>query len=166
MYLLDTAIVCELRKARTGQTDAGLIGWARGVPASSLFISAISLLEIEAGVAQAERRDKTASEGLRAWADTTVLKAFDGRILPVDAAVVKRRAQISLPDPRDALMAATALVHGLTLVTRNTSAFKSSRVKLFNPWGYRPDEAAEDNADWREGTRTGPMWFRNLFLRF
>jgi predicted nucleic acid-binding protein len=166
MYLLDTPIVAELRKAKTGQTDSGLIGWAGGVARQNLFISALSLLELQAGVAQAERRDKAAAEGLRAWLDGHVVNAFDGRILAVDAAVVKRRGQIAISDSRDALMAATAQVHGLTLVTRNAAAFKAGKVKVFNPWGYRPDEAAEDPADWREGTRTGPLWFKNLFLRF
>ena len=166
MYLLDTPIVTELRKAKSGQTDAGLIRWAGGVARQNLFISALSLLELEAGVAQAERRDKQAAEGLRGWLDGHVVTAFDGRILPVDAAVARRRATVAIADARDALMAATAQVHGLTLVTRNVAAFKSGKVKLFNPWGYRPDEAADENADWREGTRTGPLWFKNLFLRF
>lgn len=166
MYLLDTLIIAELRKAKTGRTDPGLTGWAAGVARQNLFISALSLLELEAGVAQAERRDRQAAEGLRAWLDTHVPAAFEGRILPVDAAVARRRAQVAINDGRDALMAATAQVHGLVLVTRNTSAFKAGKVKLFNPWGYRPDEAADENTDWREGTRTGPLWFKNLFLRF
>ena len=166
MYLLDTAIVAELRKAKSGQTDPGLIGWASGVARHNLFISALSLLELQAGVAQAERRDKAAAEGLRTWLDSQVATAFDGRILAVDAAVVKRRGQVLINDARDALMAATAQVHGLTLVTRNVAAFKASKVKTFNPWGYRPDAAVDDHTDWREGTRTGPLWFKNLFLRF
>ncbi len=166
MYLLDTPIIAELRKAKTGQTDPGLIGWAGGVARQNLFVSVLSLLELEAGIAQAERRDKQAGEGLRTWLDSHVPAAFDGRILPVDAAVAKRRGQVAIANSRDALMAATAQVHGLTLVTRNLAAFKSGKVKLFNPWGYRPDETAEDAADWREGTRAGPLWFKNLFLRF
>ncbi len=166
MFLLDTPIIAELRKAKTGQTDPGLIGWAAATARQNLFISALSLLELETGVAQAERRDKQAAEGLRTWLDSHVPAAFDGRVLAVDAAVAKRRAQVAIQDGRDALMAATAQVHGLTLVTRHTAAFKAGKVKLFNPWGYRPDEAADENADWREGTRAGPLWFKNLFLRF
>jgi len=166
MFLLDTPIIAELRKARAGQTDPGLVAWASGTAKQNLFISALSLMELEAGVAQAERRDKTAAEGLRAWLDTHVAKAFDGRILAIDAAVARRRAQVAIADGRDALLAATAQVHGLTLVTRNPAVFKAGKVKLFNPWGYRPDAAAEDTADWQEGTRTGPLWFKNLFLRF
>ena len=166
MYLLDTPIIAELRKARTGDTDPGLILWASRVARPSLFISALSLLEIEGGIAQVAKRDKPAGDTLRTWLDNHVMAAFDGRILPVDAAVAKRRGQLTLSDSRDALMAATAQVHGLTLVTRNVSAFKSSRVKLFNPWGYHPDDPAEDATDWRESTKTGPLWFKNLFLRF
>ena len=166
MFLLDTPIVAELRKAKSGQTDPGLIGWAAGVAQQNLFISALSLLELEGGVAQAERRDKQAAEGLRTWLDSHVPRAFEGRILAIDGAVAKRRAQVAITDTRDALMAATAQVHGLTLVTRNTAAFKAGKVKTFNPWGFRPDAATDDNTDWREGTRTGPMWFKNLFLRF
>ena len=165
MFLLDTPVVAELRKARAGQADPALTAWAAGVAHQNLFISALTLLELEAGVAQAERRDKTAAEGLRTWLDTQVTNAFEGRVLPVDASVARRRAQVAIADARDALMAATAQVHGLTVVTRNLAAFKAGKVKLLNPWDYRPD-AADDTTDWREGTRTGPLWFKNLFLRF
>ena len=78
--------------------------------------------------------------------------------------VARRRARLPYADARDALIAATALEHGLTLVTRNVSAFKAGKVKVFNPWGYRP-EPAEEDADWRQVARTGPMWLRNLFIR-
>lgn len=183
MYLLDTLIISELRHARAGQTDAGLTRWAAGVPKHNLFISALSLMELEAAVMQAERRDKAAATGLRGWLDHQVMKAFEDRILPVDAAVSRRCAHLAISDTRDALLAATALVHGLTLVTRNPSAFKPGRVKVFNPWGYSSggyssggykqghpdavaDGSADEAADWREGTRTGSLWFKNLFVRF
>lgn len=170
MYLLDTSIVSELRHARAGQTDAGLTRWAAGIDTQNLFISALSLMELEAAVMQAERRDKVAAAGLRGWLDHQVMKAFDARILPIDAAVSRRCAHLAIGDTRDALLAATALVHGLTLVTRNVAAYRPGRVKLFNPWGYHPDagteEASEAVGDWREGTRTGSLWFKNLFVRF
>ena len=165
MFLLDTPVVAELRKARAGQADPALTAWATGIARQNLFISALTLLELEAGVAQAERRDKAAAEGLRTWLDTHVANAFEGRVLAIDAAVARRRAQVAIADARNALLAATAQVHGLTVVTRNLAAFKGGKVKLLNPWDYRPDAAADD-ADWREGTRTGPLWFKNLFLRF
>jgi hypothetical protein len=164
MYLLDTGVVFELRKAKAGGTDPGLASWAAGVARQDLFVSALTLLELDSGAARLERRDKLAGTALKAWIDTQVATAFEGRILPVDAAVVRRRAQLALADSRDALLAATALEHGLTLVTRTTAAFRGARVKLFNPWGYTPD-LAEDDADWGQASRTGPLWLKNLFVR-
>jgi predicted nucleic acid-binding protein len=163
MFLLDTPVVLELRKAKAGRTDPGLAAWATGVSRQNLFLSALSLLELENGAAQAGRKDKTGAAALRAWIGDRVMPAFEGRILPVDAAVVRRRAQLTITDTRDALLAATAIEHGMTLVTRQTAAFKGGRVKLFNPWGYTPEDA--DDADWRQAARTGPVWLKNLFVR-
>jgi predicted nucleic acid-binding protein len=164
MYLLDTEIVFELRNAKAGGTDPGLAAWAAGAPKASLFISALTLLELEAAAAQAERRDKAAGAALRGWLDGRVAGAFEGRILPVDAAVVRGRARVALTDSRDALLAATALEHGLTLVTRNVAAFKVNRLKVFNPWGYKPD-APDDNEDWGQAAKAGSQWLRNIFVR-
>jgi predicted nucleic acid-binding protein len=163
MYLLDTAVVLELRKAKAGRTDAGLASWASGMARQNLFLSALSLLELENTAARTEKQDKAAGAALRAWIGDQVLRAFEGRILPVDTAVVRRRARLGLADTRDALLAATAIEHGLTLVTRQTAAYKGARVKLFNPWGYTPED--EDDADWRQAARTGPLWLKNLFVR-
>jgi len=163
MYLLDSQVVLELRKAKAGRTDAGLATWATGVSRQNLFLSALSLLELENGAARVERQDKAAGAALRAWVADQVSPAFEGRILAVDSAVVRRRAQLALVDARDALLAATAIEHGLTLVTRQTAAFKGARLKLFNPWGYTPED--EDDADWRQAARTGPVWLKNLFVR-
>jgi predicted nucleic acid-binding protein len=164
MYLLDTPVVFELRKAKAGRTDAGLASWAGGVSRQNLFLSALSLLELENGAARIERRDRAAAAPMRAWIEGQLMPAFDGRILPVDAAVVRRRGTLPYSDSRDGLLAATAIEHGLTLVTRNTASFKSGRVKLFNPWGYTP-ETAEDDSDWDQAARTGPLWLKNLFVR-
>jgi predicted nucleic acid-binding protein len=163
MYLLDSPVVLELRKAKAGRTDAGLATWAAGVSRQNLFLSALSLLELETGAARSGKQDKAGAAALRAWIADQVLPAFEGRILPVDVAVVRRRAQLALADTRDALLAATAIEHGLTLVTRQTAAFKGARLKLFNPWGYTPED--EDDADWRQAARTGPLWLKNLFVR-
>ncbi|MCW3849141.1 type II toxin-antitoxin system VapC family toxin [Sphingomonas sp. LB-2] len=162
MYLLDTPIVFELRKAKAGQTDPGLASWAAGVARQNLFVSALALLELENWAMRQERIDKAAGKALREWIDGPVMTAFEGRILPVDAAVVRRRGQLPYADSRDGLMAATAIEHGLILVTRNTAAFKAGRVKVFNPWGYTPD--AEDD-DWGQAGRSGPLWLKNLFVR-
>ena len=163
MYLLDSQVVLELRKAKAGRTDAGLATWAAGVSRQNLFLSALSLLELENGAKRIERQDKAAGAALRGWIADQVMPAFEGRILPVDAAVVRRRAQLALADTRDALLAATAIEHGLTLVTRQTAAFKGARLKLFNPWGYTPED--EDDTDWRQAARSGPVWLKNLFVR-
>ena len=164
MYLLDTEIVLELRKARAGGTDPGLASWAAGVDRQDLFLSATTLIELDEAAARLARSDKAAGAALAAWIDGQVMTAFDGRILPVDATVARRRGQLALPEPRDALLAATALTHGLVLVTRTPAAFKAARVKTFNPWGWNPD-AAEEDVDWRQAARTGPLWLRNLFVR-
>lgn len=163
MYLLDTGVVFELRKAKSGRTDPGLAAWASGVARQNLFLSALSLLELDSGATRLERRDKAAGTALRGWIDGQLTAAFEGRILPVDVAVVRRRAQLPLADPRDALLAATAAEHALTLVTRTPGAFKGGRVKLFNPWGYAPED--DEEADWGQAARTGPLWLKNLFVR-
>lgn len=164
MYLLDTGVVFELRKAKAGRTDPGLAGWAASVPRQSLFLSALALLELDTGAAAVERQDKMAGTALRDWIDKQVLPAFEGRILAIDTAVVRRRAQLAYADARDSLIAATALEHGLMLVTRTPAAFKAGRVKVFNPWGYAPD-AFDEEADWGQAARTGPLWLKNLFVR-
>ncbi|UAK25226.1 type II toxin-antitoxin system VapC family toxin [Sphingomonas nostoxanthinifaciens] len=164
MYLLDTFVLAELRKAKAGQTDAGLTRWGAGVGRERLFMSAISLLELQSAVAELARKDRAAGEAAEAWLGNQVIPAFEGRILPVDAAVVRRRAKLGYSDPRDALIAATALEHGLTLVTRNVAAFRIGRVKLLNPWGFEPPVEEED-ADWRQASRAGPAWLKNLFVR-
>jgi len=134
MYLLDTNVISELRKP---QADRNVVAWARTVIAPRLFISAITLKELETGVLRMERRDPAQGKVLRTWLKRHVMPAFDARILPVDAAVALRCARIHVPDQAnesDALIAATALVHGLTVVTRNVTDFESSGVALINPW--------------------------------
>jgi predicted nucleic acid-binding protein len=168
MYLLDTQIVLELRRAKTRRTDPGLTSWAAGVAPQSLFISALTLLELETAVERLERKDKAGSAALRTWLDERVMTAFAGRILPVDAAVARQRARLPYADSRNGLLAATAIEHGLTLVTRNVAAFKAGRVKTFNPWGYAPKpptEPLEEDADWRQVAKNGPQWLKNLFIR-
>nr|WP_314559753.1 type II toxin-antitoxin system VapC family toxin [uncultured Pseudomonas sp.] len=134
MYLLDTNVISELRKP---QADPKVVAWAKSVIAPRLFISAITLKELETGVLRIERRDPAQGKVLRTWLKRHVMPAFDSRILPVDTAVALRCAHLHVPDranESDALIAATALVHGLTVVTRNISDFKSSGVPLINPW--------------------------------
>lgn len=137
MYLLDTNIVSELRKAKSGKANKNVEAWAGSVPVASMFLSAITILELETGILLIERRDSTQGAMLRTWLDANVLPAFFGRILAVDVAVAQRCAKLHVPDPqphRDALIAATALVHGMIVITRNAADFESSGVELFNPW--------------------------------
>jgi predicted nucleic acid-binding protein len=137
MYLLDTNVVSELRKVRAGKAHPHVAAWAQTVEEGSLFLSVVSVQELEIGVLQLERRDPAQGAVLRAWLDEHVLPAFAGRIIAVDTAVARRSAQLHVPDPRpyrDGLIAATALVHGMAIVTRNVADFEASGVRLLNPW--------------------------------
>ncbi len=137
MFILDTNVVSELRKVRLGKADKHVAKWADSVAATDLYLSAISVQELEIGVQLLERRDAVQGAVFRAWLDNHVLPAFAGRILPVDEEVARRSASLHVPDPkpvRDSLIAATALVHGMTVVTRNVDDFGSSGVMLLNPW--------------------------------
>jgi predicted nucleic acid-binding protein len=137
MFLLDTNVVSELRKVRSGKADAAVARWAERVRTRDLFLSVISLQELEIGILLIERRDVSQGRLLRAWFDQHVLPAFAERILPVDVAVARASAKLHVPDPRpvhDALIAATALVHGMTVVTRNVADFAPTGVSVLNPW--------------------------------
>jgi predicted nucleic acid-binding protein len=139
MFLLDTNVVSELR--RPEKADGNVIAWAGTVEAASFFLSAITILEIELGTLLISRRDTTQGAILRSWIDEQILPRFEGRILPIDTAVAQRCARLHVPDPRaerDALIAATALAHGLTVVTRNIADFKPLGVMLLNPWLAQP----------------------------
>lgn len=138
MYLLDTNVVAELRKASSPKVDKNVLAWANSIPVSSLHLSAITVLELEIGILSVERRDPAQGTILRTWLDSHVLPTFLDRILPVDTTVARRCARLHVPDPRpdrDALIAATALVHGMTMVTRNVRDFTPTGVETVNPWG-------------------------------
>lgn len=137
MYLLDTNVVSELRKVRSGKADPNVAAWAESVDAADLFVSAITIMELELGVLSIERKDATQGAMLRAWLDQHVLPEFSRRTLPIDTAVAQRCARLHVPDKRgerDALIAATALVHGMTVATRNVADFQPTGVAIFNPW--------------------------------
>ena len=135
MFLLDTNVISELR--RPDRADRNVVAWANAIPAANFFISVISILEIERGARLIKRKDATQGAILRNWIDAQVLARFEGRILAIDTTVAQRCAQLHVPNPRaerDALIAATALVHGLTVVTRNVGDFEPTGVPLLNPW--------------------------------
>lgn len=141
MYLLDTNVVSELRKVRLGKADANVVAWADSVDAAELFISAITIMELEFGVLSIERKDAAQGTVLRAWMDRKVLPEFAERTLPVDTAVAQRCARLHVPDrrgERDALIAATALVHGMAMVTRNVADFEPTGVTIVDPWQPSP----------------------------
>lgn len=141
LYVLDTNVVSELRKIRLGKADPKVAAWTGSVDAAELFISAITVMELELGVLSIERKDAAQGALLRAWLEQQVLPEFAARTLPVDTAVAQRCARLHVPDrrgERDALIAATALVHGMTLVTRNVNDFQPTGVSLLNPWAPLP----------------------------
>lgn len=140
MYLLDTNVISELRKAKTGKSDKNVLAWANSVDTAELFISVISLFEIEKGVLQAERKDPNQGKILRSWLDNQVIPAFFDRTLDINTIVAMQCAKLHVPSPkseRDAFIAATGLVHKMTVITRNTKDFKHTGVLLLNPWEWQ-----------------------------
>jgi predicted nucleic acid-binding protein len=140
MFLLDTNVISELR--RPERANKNVVAWASTIPAGSFFLSVISIFEIELGTLKIARRDAAQGAILRAWIDEQLLPRFESRILAVDTAVAQHCARLHVPDPRaerHAMIAATAIVHGLTVVTRNVAHFKSVGVTLLNPWMVRQD---------------------------
>jgi len=135
MYILDTNVVSELRKGK--KADRNVRAWAKEIPAASLYLSAISILELEIGILLLERRDQKQGAILRAWMERHVLPTFAGRVLAIDTTVAQRCAALHVPNPRsdrDALIAATALVHGMMVATRNMSHFQTMGVSIVDPW--------------------------------
>ena len=141
MYLLDTNVISELRKAGSGKADKNVLAWADSISASKLYLSVITILELETGILLIERQDKAQGALLRTWLNTHVLPAFSERIIVIDTAIAQACAKLHVPDPRsdrDAMIAATAMVHGMVVVTRNIADFKHTGVKTINPWQVNP----------------------------
>jgi predicted nucleic acid-binding protein len=137
MYILDTNVISELRKAKSGNANPDVIAWAGSIPVNQLFISVITVLELETGILQVERRDPVQGTILRVWMDEQVLPVFAERILAVDTGIALRCAKLHVPNrcaERDAVIAATALVHGMKVVTRNVADFEATGVIIVNPW--------------------------------
>ena len=135
-YLLDTNVVSELRKPES-RANPAVRSWAQAQRTSELFLSVITVMEVEIGVGRVEKRDRPQGSSLRRWLESDLLSAFAGRLLPVDVAVARRAAGLHVPDPRperDVLIAATALEAGLMVVTRNVADFAALGVELVDPW--------------------------------
>lgn len=132
-YLLDTNVLSDARR----QAHPPLNAWLAGQIRADMGISVIALLELERGVLKLERRDQAAGAHLRAWLTEDIPSIFAGSILPIDERVARRAARLHIPDPMpemDALVAATALEHHLTLVTRNIKDFQHLEIDMLNPW--------------------------------
>lgn len=139
MFVLDADVVSELRKVAAGKGHRQVAAWSEQVTLGETFLASITIHELELGILLLERKDKRQGAILRAWIDTRVLPEFEGRILPIDVAVARRCAKLHVPDPkpmRDALIAATALVHSMTVVTRNVRDFEPMGVEILNPWEW------------------------------
>lgn len=166
VFLLDTPVLLELRGARSPGSEPRLVAWAGAVPRERLFVSAVHVAEVEDIAARAP--DAAAGAALREWIDTRLLPAFDGHVLPVDTAVARRRRTLGTLGTRNALVAATAIEHGLTLVTRDRSAYRGARVRLLDP-AVQPAETMPptepEPQHWRSAGQARPVWLRNLFMR-
>jgi predicted nucleic acid-binding protein len=135
MFVLDTNVVSELLKRK--KTAASVAAWAERIPASLLFLSAITMFELEFGVALAEQKSAPDAKDLRRWLNDSVKARFVDRVLPLGAevAILAARLQAFKAGPeRDVFIAATALAHDMTLVTRNTRDVAATGVRLLNPW--------------------------------
>ena len=131
MFLLDTNVISELRKA------GDVSSWLSRMDASEFYLSAVTLMEVELGVLLVIRRDPVQGERLREWMNACVMPTFADRTMSVDAPVALCCARLHEPDPRPervALIAVSALAHGMTVVTRNVADFALTGVPLVNPW--------------------------------
>jgi hypothetical protein len=132
-YLLDTNVLSETRKKKA---DAGVIAFLQAAEASTLYLSVLTLGELRKGVAKKKREDAEMAKRLADWVDGLEY-SFADRILGVDAATARLWGDWSSERPRpvvDTLLAATAVQHGLTLVTRNIRDVRGIAVKLLDPW--------------------------------
>lgn len=132
-YLLDTNVIGDARLKRS----PALMGWLRAQKVGDLALSVITVLELERGVRRKERSDPSGARPLRLWLDEDVRPMVGGRVLAVDEQTAITAARLHIPDPlpeMDALIAATAIVHDLTLVTRNTKDFQRTAARVLDPW--------------------------------
>lgn len=135
MFIIDTNVISELRKR--AHADRKVLAWADNADHRLFYLSSITVFEVRYGALRVQRRDKIQGGLMLEWLQRDILDAFAGRILPIDTNVATECAALHVPDPkpeRDAFIAATALVHNLTVVTRNVRDFEPMGVRVVNPW--------------------------------
>lgn len=139
MFVVDTNVISELRKR--DRAHRNVLAWADSAKPTDFFLSCITLQELQYGALLIERRDPAQGALMRRWVSRDILAGFAGRILPLDEAVAMTSAALHVPDrrpERDAWIAATALVHGMAVVTRNVRDFEPMGVGVVNPWEAAP----------------------------
>lgn len=137
MFILDTNVISELRKVKSGRANENVIHWVATKEPQRLFLSAITILEIDMGILGVDRYDVKQGNALRKWRDEYIFPSFEHRILDVTLAVCRQCASLHVPNKRpdrDAFVAATALHSNMTVVTRNTKDFIDTGVALIDPW--------------------------------
>ena len=137
MYLLDTNTISELRKVAIGKGNTAVAAWAARQDFRDCHTSAVVMMELERGVLSMERKDATQGEVLRTWLDQKIKRDFKERILAIDATTAGICARLHIPDrspENDAWIAAQAIQHGLTVVTRNEKDFAELGVQVWNPF--------------------------------
>jgi toxin FitB len=135
VFLLDTVVISELRK-EPRRRNRNLVQWFGRVQSEDFFVSVLTVGEIELGIERERQANPVFAENLRIWLDT-VLRAYEGRILPVTVAIARRWGRLSHRIGNkglDLAIAATALEHGLTVATRNVSHFEPTGVAIVNPF--------------------------------
>ncbi|MBI2353414.1 MAG: type II toxin-antitoxin system VapC family toxin [Deltaproteobacteria bacterium] len=136
MWLLDTMVISEMRRQAP---DTQVVSWLSSAPENSLYLSVVTISEIQRGIVRQRDKDSLFAERLRHWLDT-LLKNYADRILPVTPEIACRWGELSAAaghDGGDVIIAATALQHGLTVVTRNERHYKPFQVAILNPYKHR-----------------------------
>jgi toxin FitB len=135
MYLVDTNVVSELRRLRLANQN--VVTWFSQQRTEDLYLSVISILEVEQGYLKLQRHDIKQAKVIRDWIDQNLIESFRGRILSIDTKIAQCCAALHVPDRKsygDAMIAATAITHNMTIVTRNTADFQATGAKMINPW--------------------------------
>ena len=133
-FLLDTNVISELRKK--DRANSGVTSWFSDLDGDTIYLSVLTLGEIRRGIENISRRDADAGANLNQWVSRIVM-GFEGRIIPVDATIADEWGRMNVPDPLpvvDGLLAATAKIRGMTLVTRNISDVSRTGIETLNPF--------------------------------